>query len=32
MSEPIFTGTTEEGEKVNLTLDNLMGAEWTWNF
>lgn len=30
MSDLIFTGTTEEGERVDITLSSLMQAKWNW--
>jgi hypothetical protein len=30
MSDLIFTGTAEEGERVDITLSSLMNAKWNW--
>ncbi len=30
MTEPIFTGMTEEGEKVDIALSSLLTAKWNW--
>jgi cell division protein FtsB len=30
MTDLIFTGTTEEGETVSITLSSLMNAKWNW--
>ncbi|MBV5322595.1 MAG: hypothetical protein JZU60_02020 [Ilumatobacteraceae bacterium] len=30
MTDLIFTGTTEEGEKVEITLPSLLTAKWNW--
>ena len=30
MTEPIFTGMTEEGEQVEIAFSSLMNAKWNW--